>query len=358
MKEPFANLDTNHIDEQIEQFLQTIPAQQDGEESRCLRDLSYLYRKEEILARAHQRLMIVDQPDQTLARGYQKASSSTKERMSPTMVSLPQTSIVRKPFSWTKMVAVLAAALLLISAIVETTSFFSTRTQQTLGTGHKGSGATATTTAPSTPAGTILFSDPLSQNVHNWPVGNLVGNLGQKQTAFKDGSYHITNQGNGPAAVVSPQQTFPQTTLSYQLTMEEVAGDDSSFVNTFGMILRYTTQTVGGRMLVTFYAFTILNEDGKSQYVFYKYDSRSAPAPWTQVGKTMKAGKEFRSGQGPDAANTVKISINGNSFAFSVNGRLVGTATDASPLQSGQVGMLVYLKGTEVAFSNLLITQP
>lgn len=349
MKEPFSNMDSNHIDEHIEQILQMIPAQRDDEESSCLRDLSYLYRKEEILARAHQRLMIANLPDQTPARGFKKASINTEERM----FSQPQTPGVRRPFSWSNRVAVLVAALLLISVIVETTSFFSTRTQQMLGSGHKGSHATATTTTLATPAGTILFSDPLSRNIHNWSVGNF----GFQQMVFKDSAYYITKQSNNGLAIVTSQQNFSQNTLNYQLTMEEVAGDDSSPVNTFGMILCYNDQTVKGLDVMTFYTFEILNENGKSQYNFYKYDD-STPALWARIGKTMKAGKEFHSGQGPDAVNTVKVSANDSSFTFAVNGQTVGTATDKNPLQAGKVGMLVNLKGTEVAFSNLLITQP
>jgi hypothetical protein len=109
--------------------------------------------------------------------------------------------------------------------------------------------------------------------------------------------------------------------------------------------------------IVTFYACEILNENGKSQYAFHKYADQSGPSLWTQVGQTMKAGKEFYRGHGPDAVNTVKISANSSSFSFCVNGRLVGTATDAKPLRSGEVGLLVNLKGTELAFSHLLIMQ-
>ena len=48
--------------------------------------------------------------------------------------------------------------------------------------------------------------------------------------------------------------------------------------------------------------------------------------------------------------------MNGATFTFTVNGKLVKTAQDRS-IQSGTVGMLVNLDGTEVAFKDLLLTR-
>lgn len=355
MKEPFTNLDANHIDEQIDQILHTIPAQPDDEESLCLQDLSYLYRKEEILARARQRLMIENLPDQVPARESQKASISAEERMPLTMFSQPQTPGVRKSFSWPKIVALLAAALLLIGAVVEATSFFSARTQQSLGSGHKGSDATATATATS--VSNVLFSDPLSQNIHGWPLSN---NSGSSQYIFENGAYHITNQGNN-TTIALMQRDFTETTLSYQITMQEIKGNDSLPANTFGAILDFHQQALNSLVVTTFYAFEIRNESGNYQYGFYKYnsnfDSAEQAGPWTPLGSLSAPGKEFHGGHGANAANTIKVVDDGGSFTFYVNGQQVGIARDTS-LQPGKMGMLVNLKGTEVAFSNMLITQP
>lgn len=351
MKEPFANLDANHIDEQIDQILHTIPAQQDDEESLCLQDLSYLYRKEDILARAHQRLMIGNTTDQAPARGSQRASVSVEERVPLTMFSQPQTPGARKSFSWPKIVTVLAAALLLIGAIVGATSFFSTRTQQSLGSGHKGSDATATATS------TVLFSDPLSQNIHGWPLSN---NSGISQYIFENGAYHIINESNNTTIALA-QQDFTATRLSYQITMQEIKGIDSFPANTFGVILDYHQQTINGEVVAMFYTFEIRNEGGNYQYGFYKYTnnfgSTSQSTPWTPLGSLNAPGKEFHGGHGANAVNTIKVVDDGGSFTFYVNGQRVGTARDTS-LQPGKMGMLVNLKGTEVAFSNMLITQP
>ena len=53
--------------------------------------------------------------------------------------------------------------------------------------------------------------------------------------------------------------------------------------------------------------------------------------------------------------NTFRIYQNGATFSFTVNGKQVKTLQDSS-LKSGSLGMLVNLKGTEVAFMNMLIT--
>lgn len=351
MTEPFTNLDANQIDEQIDQILQTIPDQPDDEESRYLRDLSYLYRKEEILARAHQRLMIGNLPDQAPTKGSQRASSRGEEQVSLTMFSQPQAPGVRKAFSWPKIVAVLAAALLLIGAIVGTTSFFSIRTQQSLGSGHKGSDATAT------PTSTVLFADPLSQNIHGWPLSN---NSGISQYIFENGAYHIINQSTN-ATMALEQQDFTETALSYQITMQEIKGNDSLPANTFGVILNYHQQTVNGEVVAMFYTFEVRNESGNYQYNFYKYNgnfnSANQSTPWTPLGSLNAPGKEFHGGHDANAANTIKVVDDGGSFTFYVNGQQVGTARDTS-LQPGKMGMLVNLRGTEVAFSHMLITRP
>ena len=206
--------------------------------------------------------------------------------------------------------------------------------------------ATAMAQATATAQANIVFFDALTQNVHGFRV--------DAQHFFKNGAYHILNQSNNSAAEVI-RQNFPETTLSYQLTMQEIAGDDTSPTNTFGIILRYTQKTVKGKDVEMFYTFEILNETGNYQYGFYKYDSTKQPSPWTQIGKSIKPGKEFHGGHGPNAINTIKVFADGSSFTFYVNGQQVGTAKDTT-LQSGSMGMLVNLKGTEVAFSNMLIT--
>ena len=196
----------------------------------------------------------------------------------------------------------------------------------------------------------IILSDPLSSNIRNFPISSG----GNKIYVFKNGAYHMTNLGDSGIAVVL-QETLPKGPIGYTLTMEEIKGDDTSTDNSFGMILRYTQRASGNQVINTFYSFEVFNYNG-GQYRFYKYDNSKGPSvnPWTQVW-SQPFDREFHQGQGPNSINTIKVFTNGNSFTFTVNGKVVGNAKDVS-FNSGTVGMLVNLKGTEVAFSNMLIT--
>ncbi|HXZ04370.1 MAG TPA: hypothetical protein VEH81_06015, partial [Ktedonobacteraceae bacterium] len=66
-------------------------------------------------------------------------------------------------------------------------------------------------------------------------------------------------------------------------------------------------------------------------------------------------GNEFHEGQGPKSINTFQIIANGKNYILRVNGKKVWNFQDSS-FATGGVGMLVNLNGTEVAFSNLLLT--
>ncbi len=205
--------------------------------------------------------------------------------------------------------------------------------------------ATATARALATAQAYLILKDPLTQNINNWPTS--------ANEFFQNGAYHIYNTGNNAVAVVLAGQSFNMPNV-YTLTMWEVRGNDSSNNNSFGMIFRFSQQARNGKVFTTFYSFEVVNIPG-GEYRLYKYDdSQGSPAKdWTELWH-QSFGSEFHQGQGK--ANTISIASNGPSFRFTVNGKVVGTAHDSS-LKTGTIGMLVNLKGTEVAFSNLLITR-
>lgn len=255
-----------------------------------------------------------------------------------------------KPMSKARKVLLLVAVLVLLlggisGGVILTRSHSSpSNATQANGANTTNPADAAMLQATATAQANNLFIDPLTQNIHGFQIDD--------QHFFKNNAYHILNKGQNSAAEVV-RQSFPQKTLYYQLTMEEIAGDDTSPTNTFGMIFRYS-QTNGNE---TFYTFEIRNEGGGSQYGFYKYDSSKAKSgsPWTTISTLNKPGKEFHGGHGDKAVNTVRVLADGSSFTFYVNGQQVGTAKDTA-YQSGSMGMLVNLKGTEVAFTNMLIT--
>ena len=211
--------------------------------------------------------------------------------------------------------------------------------------------ATLTAQAVATVNANIILSDSLSRNIHNWPVSTS----GTITYMFVGGAYHITN--NDP--VREAPSILPGLTLSghfaYTLTMEEIKGDDTSINNEFGMIIRAGVQNHNGKAITTFYTFEILNKPG-GEYQFWKYDDsqQAAANPWTELWHHAFS-SEFHEGQGPKSINTLKIIADGKTFTLIVNGKQVGTVQDGS-FSSGEVGMLVNLKGTEVAFSNLKLT--
>ena len=205
--------------------------------------------------------------------------------------------------------------------------------------------------ATATANANIILSDPLKENIHNWPIMSS----GSMIYAFKGGAYHITDNDNTRGAPAILPDYILKGPFVYTLTMKEIKGDDTSINNEFGMIFRATVQNKNGKTITTFYSLEVLNKAG-GEYQFWKYDnSRGSGAnTWNKLG-SHPFGNEFHEGQGPKSSNTFKIIANGKNFTLLVNGKKVWTFQDSS-FASGGVGMLVNLKGTEVAFSNLTLT--
>ncbi|MEO6891329.1 MAG: protein kinase [Ktedonobacteraceae bacterium] len=214
--------------------------------------------------------------------------------------------------------------------------------------------ATATRQVQATADANTILSDPLSQNIHNWPVSTS----GSKLYVFENGAYHITDNdanSSAPAIMLDAPAPIMSQPFTYSLTMEEIKGNDSSINNQFGMIIRYSTQAKNGKTITRFYTFEMVNKKG-GEYQFWKYDDTWATkaTPWTEIWH-HPFGKEFHQGQGPAKVNTVKIFADSSHFTLTVNDKQVGTVKENS-IASGVVGMLVNLKGTEVAFTDLQLT--
>lgn len=213
----------------------------------------------------------------------------------------------------------------------------------------------ASARATATADANILFSDDLSKNTHNWPVGpQPAGQQSWYTCTFEDGAYHITNNDkNRGAASLLPGKVVTAPFV-YSLTMEQIKGDETSLNNQFGMILDASIQPVKGKQIDKFYAFEVRNQ-ASGQYQFWKYDNSQKGSPWKMLW-SKNLGKEFLQGSGPSHINTIKIAASDTMFTFIVNGKQVGTFKDSS-FSSGSVGMLVNLNGAEVAFSDFLLTR-
>jgi serine/threonine protein kinase len=211
--------------------------------------------------------------------------------------------------------------------------------------------ATASAQAQASVDANTILSDSLSQNIRSWPESSS----GPFFFQFKNGAYHITNNDTGRVATAILLGENLGRPFVYTLTMDEIRGDDTSVNNESGMILRFNSQVKNGKQITTFYTFEVVNRKG-GQYQFWMYDNSQGPSanPWKQLAN-HPTGSEFHQGQGPANSNTFRILVNGKNFTLIVNGKQVWSVLDSS-LTSGQVGMLVNLKGTEVAFSNLKLT--
>lgn len=213
-----------------------------------------------------------------------------------------------------------------------------------VGTPNPSAMATATAQA------NIILSDPLNQNIHNWLV------TPPEVFAFKDGAYHITNNQDSGRATVLTTLSF-NVPLAYTLTMEEINGNDSSANNSFGMIFRFSQKDKGASKITTFYSFEIVNIKG-GEYQFWKYDdtnNANGASPWKELWNAPFTG-EFHQGHGPKSTNTVTVLMNGDTFNIIVNGKKLDKTIKDGSYTSGTVGMIVNLKGTEVAFKDLLLT--
>ncbi len=253
---------------------------------------------------------------------------------------------------WMKVTSIILVALLLIGGALGAFWYMhaqnarqSSQQQKTSSQpmGMAGAGALATATAQSN----IVMSDPLSQNIHNWQTTPA------DVYAFKEGAYHITDRQNSGRATVLQANPFTGP-LGYTITMQEVKGNDASPNNSFGMIFRFSQQIKGGKTMTTFYSLEVVNTKG-GEYQFWKYDDTkgTATSPWTKLWH-QNFGKEFRMGQ--RANNTFKVFMNGKMFTMMVNGKKIGSVQDGA-LNSGTIGMIVNLNGTEIAFRDLLLTR-
>jgi serine/threonine protein kinase len=152
------------------------------------------------------------------------------------------------------------------------------------------------------------------------------------------GRYHIRNTSSQTLAAawyISDQFT----NFHLQVTASEVAGTQEGF---YGVVVRAVDPS-------HFYLFDVSAWDG-GQFAFERCDERchwltgdSVTAHGTTIGQS----------------NTLSVEARGNTFTFFINGQLVGKYTDPSTpaFTSGEVGLCVEEKGSEVAFSRLQIDQ-
>ncbi len=150
------------------------------------------------------------------------------------------------------------------------------------------------------------------------------------------GRYHIRNTSSKTMAVA--WYTSDQfTNFHLQVNASEVAGTQEDF---YGVVLRAVDQS-------HFYLFDVSALYG-GQFAFERCDKQ---CHWLTGDFVTAHGTTI--GQ----SNTLSVKASGNTFTFFINEQLVGKYTDPSTpaFTSGEVGLCVEKKGSEVAFSRLQI---
>lgn len=210
-------------------------------------------------------------------------------------------------------------------------------------------------------ANATLYSDPLSDNIHDWTTGDV----NSTTFTFANGAYDIRVDNN--SSYFGYSYVIPSnipTSYTYNLTMQNKSYDISGKYSFYCMLFNYKAYP-GNK--ATFYLFRVNNgvNGGKNiTYEFDKFDSLHNPDPtnkssYAQLfpdpnnvpGDGKGNGREFH---GQSQPNTYSVEDNNGNFTLSVNGTKIGTVKDTS-LAIGGFGMGVNQAKSEVAFSNLSI---
>jgi hypothetical protein len=335
MNKPSPELEADMIDTTIDEAERQFLPQKGAEQARFIRDLHYLYRKEEILRRASQRLLLSATPDEQV---HNNAQASTTRSARHVAEDKPKRQQRR---AWPKVIAALIAVLLLLGATFVTTEFARLHAQPASGQMlAPQSKEFVTPTVSATAIDKVIFSDPLSQNTHNWPVN--------AHQFFADGAYHIqSTTGNATAIVLQGVSLTPSWV--YSLTMTEVQGNRGAN-DTFGVLFGYIQGKNGPS---SFYTFELLNRAGASEVECYYYNNEAKSAPWKLI---WHADVAFHQQLGQP--NTVSVAAQSNhTLTFMIDGQAAGSASHLT-LPTGGFGMFVNASGSEIAFQNMQLTRP
>jgi len=163
---------------------------------------------------------------------------------------------------------------------------------------------------------------------------------------FKNGQYHINNITPRVATAFYNSGNNLFSNFRLTITTTEVSGSFDS-ADFYGIIFRSSTNQN------SYYFFEIDTCCGSGQYALLYYNGQSKQkAEW----KTLQDGPITSSNL--SHTNTITIVAKGSSFEFSVNGKRVGKPIidhTGDAFLSGEIGLGVEEKNTEVAFSHLQI---
>ncbi len=181
----------------------------------------------------------------------------------------------------------------------------------------------------------ILFSDDFSDENSGWTTYDDYDG----EVTYKDGYFSIRDYADPTTAVyTSAQQHFTDFVLEVETRL--VNGTDDNW-----HVVAFRMQNES-----SYYDFRI-SADG--YYAAAKFVDGESTA-------LLEANESAYINTGVDAVNTIRIECIGNVLGFAVNGHVLEQITD-STFSGGDISLAAYaLSGTftEVAFDNLVITEP
>ncbi len=206
-------------------------------------------------------------------------------------------------------IGVAALVLLIVGGSIFALLRLGSRNSPAIATPTVNATATATGEDPYTQSGTLLFTDPLSDNSkgHNWDINS--------NCAFINGAYHVIapNPNYGDYCIA---KSTDFSNFVFEVQMQVIKGDE-------GAITFRVTDTVAHNQYYDFY----VGDDG-SYGLYVVNDS----------GKTLAYGSSSAINRGLNQTNVVAVVAQGSSIKLYVNHQLITSATD-STYSHGNIGV-------------------
>lgn len=178
--------------------------------------------------------------------------------------------------------------------------------------------------------------DLLAQDRGNWP---------QSRTFFfQQDSYIVENTLTQGDPAVTFYQNHNYGNFRLQVTTTEASGplDGADY---YGLLLRAPLDQS------RYYLFDVTSWN-QGQFVFLRYDGGSH---WSMLGYGSLKNFNFSK----SAANTLSVEARDTTFTLFINGKQAGKIVHDSSkkaFKSGEIGLIVEKRGSEVAFSHMYIT--
>lgn len=195
-------------------------------------------------------------------------------------------------------------------------------------------GGTVTTTSTPTPI-PPLYQASLTQDPGNWDCSDA-------KCSFRADGYHVQALDNYVYTAYLTK-VFTDTTIEVKAIMTQGVATSGNNTSALGISFHIPQSNK-----LSGYGFLVY-ADGT--YELVKWDSKGNASNLVDFSESSAIHK------GLNQENDLKLVIQGTSFTLYINGEQLTQTTD-STYTSGYIGLNASTKGTEVIYSNLLVTRP